>query len=153
MYNNCIRDTNAICRRLQEIQNVFYYDSENSTLTPLEPGEVTLDYNLQPVQVPETTKQSPRNSVKRSPSADSSILELTAKRQKARDVDDPRIRVIKTPTVDAQEKDAFAAFGNFVAEELKNIKDSSQVQLAKLRIHQILFDAARSFLKVPIPRL
>ncbi|XP_015510766.2 uncharacterized protein LOC107217664 [Neodiprion lecontei] len=136
-----------------DIQNVFYYDSENSTLTPLEPGEVPLDYNVQQAGVPEAQKQSPGSTAsKRNLSGEPALLELTSKRPKLRgDIDDPRIRVIKAN--DIQEKDAFAAFGNFVAEELKNIKDSSQIQLAKLRIHQILFDATRSFLKVPIPRL
>ncbi|KAK2583554.1 hypothetical protein KPH14_009508 [Odynerus spinipes] len=135
-----------------EIQNVFYYDSENSTLTPLEPGEVTLDYNIQPIQVPDV-KQSPGKTLKRSSSVEPNLLELNSKRQKSKDSEDSRLRVIKASSMDVQEKDAFTAFGNFVAEELRNIKDGGQMQLAKLRIHQILFDATRNFLKVPIPRL
>ncbi|XP_012263659.2 uncharacterized protein LOC105690457 [Athalia rosae] len=146
--NSVINDINST-----DLQNVFYYDSENSTLTPLEPGEVALDYNLQQIQVPETLKQSPGSAVKRnSNNGEPTLLELTSnKKPRTRDAEDPRIRLIKAN--DVQEKDAFSAFGNFVAEELRNIKDSSQVQLAKLRIHQVLFDATRSFLKVPIPRL
>ncbi|XP_046837056.1 serine/threonine-protein kinase CBK1-like [Vespa crabro] len=138
---------------IPEIQNVFYYDSENSTLTPLEPGEVTLDYNLQcPIQVPEL-KQSPGKTLKRSSNVESNLLELNNKRQKNKDPEDTRLRLIKASPIDVQEKDTFTAFGNFVAEELRNIKDTGQMQLAKLRIHQILFDATRNFLKVPIPRL
>ncbi|KAI4500790.1 hypothetical protein M0802_004001 [Mischocyttarus mexicanus] len=137
-----------------EIQNVFYYDSENSTLTPLEPGEVTLDYNLQSIQVSEK-KQSPGKTLKRNSNMESNHLEVSnSKRQKYKDPEDTRLRLIKTSSIDTvQEKDTFTAFGNFVAEELRNMKDSGQMQLAKLRIHQILFDATRNFLKVPIPRL
>ncbi|XP_043498693.1 uncharacterized protein LOC122521998 [Polistes fuscatus] len=139
-----------------EIQNVFYYDSENSTLTPLEPGEVTLDYNLQSIQGSEK-KQSPGRILKRNSNIESNHLDASSnssKRQKCKDPDDTRLRLIKASTIDGvQEKDTFTAFGNFVAEELRNIKDSSQMQLAKLRIHQILFDATRNSLKVPIPRL
>ncbi|XP_015602688.1 uncharacterized protein LOC107271331 [Cephus cinctus] len=135
-----------------EIQNVFYYDSENSTLTSLEPGEITLDYNLQQIQAPEATQQSP-GSLKRSVSSEPNLLELTNKRQKTRDAEDTKLHVVKSFTgSDSQEKDANTAFGNFVAEELKNIKDNNQVQVAKLRIHQVLYDATCSFLKVPIPR-
>ncbi|XP_043683592.1 basic-leucine zipper transcription factor A-like isoform X3 [Vespula pensylvanica] len=138
---------------IPEIQNVFYYDSENSTLTPLEPGEVTLDYNLQcPIQVPEM-KQSPGKTLKRSSNVESNLLESNGKRQKNKDPEDTRLRLIKASPIDVQEKDTFTAFGNFVAEELRNMKDTGQMQLAKLRIHQILFDATRNFLKVPIPRL
>lgn len=81
------------------------------------------------------------------------LLELNSKRQRTKDSEDSRLRMIKASTLDVQEKDAFTAFGNFVAEELRNIKDCGQMQLAKLRIHQILFDATHNFLKVPIPRL
>lgn len=113
-----------------------------------------MDYNLQQITVPEALKQSPGSAGKRNLSGEPALVhkELPNKKTKTRtEAEDSRIRFIKTN--DNQDKDGFTAFGNFVVEELKNIKDSSQVQLAKLRIHQILFDATRSFLKVPIPRL
>lgn len=137
-------------RQPQEIQGIFYYDSENSTLMPLDVGEVSLERNST-----ERTQDDKRaaggSASKRNPIRED-VSESSGKRQKTRDAADDDGTSTKTSGQTTQ-KDSFVVFGNFVAEELRNIKDRGQMQLARLRIHQILFDGACGLLKMPIPRL
>lgn len=138
---------------MQEVQNIFYYDRENSTLMSLDINKVSLESNTQLLQS-QGNKRTVVDSSKRNPERDYS--ELSNKRQKPNvaATDSKLSLAMKTLTNNtAMEKDSSIAFGNFVVEELRNIKDHEQMQLVRLRIHQILFDDARRLLKMPTPKL
>lgn len=134
------------------MQSIFYYDSENSTLTPLDVGEVERD-SVERMQS-QDKKKTTGGSSKRNP--EENFSESSGKRQRTNDAaNDSGVSRSTKVSANGQtpEKDSYVAFGNFVAEELRNNKDHEQMQLARLRIHQILFDGARGLLKMPIPRL